>query len=307
MLPMASLRFMGSFVLAITVLIAPWQKATAQTLQQLRNEVRVNDPESVASPDHDRDRDCDDDQHDWDGDGLSDGYSLEDLAGLTIIAGMVVTAPFWVPIGLAEDSPSRPGYFPAFPYQYNVGYMLIHPNEYHGISGPRTPFNWAVRARSDYGTNFSGLSWVGGNVLIESTPRFGIESDFRFYQDDLLTVNNPGPNPDTAWLGDANVFYRFAQSERLQMRSGLGINWLSDRHHTDVGFNFTYAGDYYPIKPWVISGEFDWGVLGDEMLLHTRITTGLQHKGLEAYVGYDLIDIGKFQSNSLIAGVRLWY
>ena len=57
----------------------------------------------------------------------------------------------------------------------------------------------------------------------------------------------------------------------------------------------------------MISGEIDWGLLGDETLLHARITTGLQYKGLEAFVGYDFVDIGKFQQNSMILGVRLWF
>lgn len=283
---------------AIVMSIASWQSASAQTLQQLRNEVRVNDPEPVRSPQPDRDYDdCDDD---YDG----DTYSAEEVELFGMLTGGVLTSPFWLPMVIADDNLGRAGYFPAFPYQYDVGYMLIHPDQYHGVGGPRQPFTYAVRARSDYGTNFNGLDWVGGNVLAEFSTRFGIESEFRFYQDNLLAGNQP---PDTAWLGDANIFYRFAQNDRMQFRSGVGVNWLSDRQQTDVGFNFTYAADFYPTKPWVISGEFDWGILGDETLLHARFTTGIQHKGLEAYLGYDLIDIGQFQSNSLIAGVRLWF
>ena len=294
-----SCRFALCLIGALILSCTSAAKAVAQTLPQLRNEVRVNDPEPVSTPDRNngRDRDdyCDDDSCD------GDGYTLEEIGALTFLTGLTVTAPFWVPIGLTDDSPSRVGRFPAFPYQYDIGYMLIHPDEYSGIRGPTVPFDWAVRARSDYGTNFSGLDWVAGNLMLETSSRFGLESDFRFYQDSSVPVQ------DSAWLGDANIFYRFAQSERVQVRSGLGINWFSDRLHIDVGFNCTYAGDLYPIQPWVISGEFDWRVLGDEMLLHARVTSGLQYKGLEAYVGYDFIDIGKFQSNSLIAGLRLWF
>ncbi|WP_254512211.1 hypothetical protein [Anatilimnocola floriformis] len=276
--------------------------AQAQSLGQLRSEVRVKDPAPPREPDrsqdnqHDDDDDCDD----------SDSYESDTIKFIGLLSAVAITAPVWVPMKFADDELSRPGYFPAFPYQYDVGYMLIPPNVYEGNTGTRDPFTYAVRARSDYGTNFTGLNWVGGQVLAEFSTRFGLESDFRFYQQDFF---NPPQNAahDTAWLGDANVFYRFAQNEFMQFRTGLGVNWLSDRLHTDVGFNFTYAADFYSTKPWVISGEFDWGRLGDETLLHARITTGVQVKGLEAYVGYDLIDVGKFQSNSLIAGVRLWF
>lgn len=289
-------------VLPILLAVLLTQLAQAQTLSQLRSEVRVKDPEPPSQPaNYDHRDDCHDDDDD------SDSYSLEDIGVLGMLTGAVVTSPFWLPMSLADDNLGRLGYFPAHPYQYDVGYMLIHPNEYSGISGPRLPFTYAVRARSDYGTNFSGLDWIGGNVLAEFSTRFGIESDFRFYQQDVLALSTNQPQRDTAWLGDANVFYRFAQNDYVQMRSGVGVNWLSDQQHTDVGFNFTYAGDFYLAKPWILSAEFDWGLLGDETLLHTRITTGLTYKGLEAFVGHDFIDIGKFQSNSLIAGVRLWF
>jgi hypothetical protein len=283
------------------------EQGFGQQLQQLRSEVRVSDP---APPSRSSNHDDDDDHRYDDGscDLDDDGLSGDELVGLSYLSGIVLTSPYWIPISAAGDNWGRMGYFPAHPYQYDVGYMIVHPDEYSGIRGPLLKFPWAVRARSDAGTNFAGLNWVGGNVLVESTLRFGIESDFRFYQEDLFVQPATiGSQVDTAWLGDANVFIRFAQSEKMQMRSGIGINWLSDRQHSDVGFNFTYAGDFYPIEPWVISGEFDWGLLGDETLLHARVTTGLQYKGLEAYVGYDFVDIGKFQQNSMILGVRLWF
>jgi hypothetical protein len=301
-----SLRMHHWCLLPVLLLIVLTRPVQAQTLNQLRSEVRVKDPEPPSRPSNYDHHDDHHDHHHGD-DDYDDGYSLEDIGLLGLLGGAVVTAPFWLPMSLADDNLGRPGYFPAHPYQYDVGYMLIHPNEYSGISGPRLPFTYAVRARSDYGTNFSGLDWVGGHVLAEFSTRFGAESDFRFYQQDILSSNSNQPQRDTAWLGDANVFFRFAQNDYVQMRSGVGINWLSDQQHTDVGFNFTYAGDFYLTKPWVISAEFDWGLLGDETLLHTRLTTGLTYRGLEAFVGHDFIDIGKFQSNSLIAGLRVWF
>jgi hypothetical protein len=65
-------------------------------------------------------------------------------------------------------------------------------------------------------------------------------------------------------------------------------------------------GTWFSVKPWVLSGEFDWGVLGDEQLVHVRLTTGLQYQGLETYIGCDFLDVGRFQTNSLVAGLRIW-
>jgi hypothetical protein len=132
-----------------------------------------------------------------------------------LVAGYVVTMPYWVPVKWTEDKIRSCGYSPEFPYQYELGYLMTNPEEAHGIPGPRQPFTWAARGHVDYGANFSGLDWIGGQLLVEHTYRFG----------------------------DANLFVRFAQSEELQMRSGIGINFLSDRQQTDIGVNFTYAGD----------------------------------------------------------------
>lgn len=280
------------------------ETACGQVLQSLRDEVRQGDADS-SDDDDDRPRRNNNNCRDsYDGssayDDANDDCGLTESLGLA--AGWVLTMPYWGPVKWTEDSHSKTGYFPAFPYQYDFGYMMLNPEEAHGVPGARRPFPWAVRAHTDYGTNFSGLDWIGGRMLVESSLRFGIESDFRYYQEDASAGAN-----DSLWLGDANLFFRFAQSEQLQMRSGVGINFLSDRQQSDIGFNFTYAGDYYPIKPWVISGEFDWGLLGDEQLLHVRVTTGLQYGGLETYIGYDFLDIGRFQSNSLVGGVRIWF
>lgn len=290
-------------------LVLVWLPETVcgQSLSFLRSEVRQSDSDS-SSDDDDDDADPprkrDDHCHDsYDGsscyDDTNNDCGLTEALGLA--AGWVITMPYWGPVKWTDDSYRKSGYFPAFPYQHDFGYMMLNPEEAHGVPGPRRPFPWAARAHTDYGTNFSGLDWIGGHVLVESTTRFGIESAFRYYQEDVAA------GTDSAWLGDANLFFRFAQSEQVQLRSGIGINFLSDRQQSDVGFNFTYAGDWYPVKPWVLSGEFDWGLLGDEQLLHVRLTTGLQYGGLESYIGYDFLDIGRFQTNSLVAGLRIWF
>ena len=65
--------------------------------------------------------------------------------------------------------------------------------------------------------------------------------------------------PDQLWLGDVNVVYRCAQIPILQMRTGLGMNWLADEFGSDVGFNFTYSGDFFPADPWLVSAGINWG------------------------------------------------
>jgi hypothetical protein len=163
-------------------------------------------------------------------------------------------------------------------------------------------YNWLLRTRIEYADTFDELSRIGGQVLWDTSSRWGLDAQL-----DYLHEDRPGNPNDQLWLGDVNVVYRFAQSPRLQMRSGVGLNWMSDTAGTDLGFNFTYGGDLFPKKPWVLSAEIDWGWLGHAGLFRGRTTLGVQLRRWEVYTGYEYLDVGSTQLNSLLGGVRMWY
>jgi hypothetical protein len=285
----------------LSVLLLWSSPASAQELQTLRDEVRMDDPDPPSNSNSGGN-----DQHDhYDDLYDDDSVSLDAYLGIGVLAGLGLTAPYWLPMAYLDDGPSKTGYFPAFPYQYDVGYMLIEPPGAGGYLGPRDLNVWAVRTRGEYGTAITGLNWVGTNISVETVTRIGFESDVRFYQEDLSQMAQP--QFDSAYVGDVNMVYRFAQNEYWQFRSGLGVNFLSDRQQSDIGFNFTYGFDWYPIRPLVISSEIDWGLLGDETLIHFRLSSGVQWNGLEAFVAYDLYDVGQFDNISLVTGLRLWF
>ena len=110
-----------------------------------------------------------------------------------------------------------------------------------------------------------------------------------------------------AVLGETDAVIRFAQNEHWMFRSGLGVNSLSDALDTDVGFNFTYGVDWFPINPLVFSSEIDLGSLGHAWLFHVRTSAGVTFKGAEIFAAYDYYDIGDGQLKGLSAGVRLWF
>lgn len=281
--------------------------AAADSLSQLRSDVRA--PDSPEKPKQEkRPRESDEDCSSCDDDPYDD-YTLEDAEGtigavgfLGVLGAVVASSPFWGPPIMIGDGYAHPGYFPSYPYQYERGYMMVDYTDLYQGKEQREGYKWAWRARPDYGTNFSGLEWIGGNFLLETTPRIGAETDFRF-----LEETAPGGGRDELWLGDANLFWRFAQSDQTQMRAGVGFNWLSDELHSDFGFNFTYAVDWYPVQPLVISAEMDLGNLNEAWLFHIRTTAGVTWRGAEAFVGYDLYDIDHFQAQGMVAGVRLWF
>ena len=93
----------------------------------------------------------------------------------------------------------------------------------------------------------------------------------------------------------------------MQWRTGFGFNWLDDPVDTDFGFNFTYGADWYPARPWVLSATLDWGTLGHAELFRFHTTAGVLVNRVETYIGYKYLDIDRTQTNSLLAGVRIWF
>jgi hypothetical protein len=295
-------RFLHSLVLLAfgVCLLAASDRATGQALEELRTDVRTSDPGSPGNSPPKSNSSSSGTSSNYD--DPNDDWSLEELAGGAALAGAGITLPFWGPPLLAGDTYSQPANFLHFPYQYDQGYMLLGSLPTSTVPNWFDPYLVAARARSEFGTDFNNLAWVGGQIILETTPRLGLDSDFRYVTEKVSTSTR-----DSLWVGDANVLFRFTQSPWLIMRTGLGANFLSDTRRTDFGFNFTYGGDFFPLRPWVISSELDLGTLGHTNLYHFRGTIGANWRHSEAYVGYDYLDIGPTQIAGLVAGLRLWF
>ncbi|MDP7019215.1 MAG: hypothetical protein QGG36_25685 [Pirellulaceae bacterium] len=213
------------------------------------------------------------------------------------LLGIGLAAPYWGPVAAIGDDYSAVGYFPAHPYQGDaVGSMMILPHV------PEEPYGWSGRASFDFGTDFNDFTSYRGKFLAETSSRFGIDGEVTYWTESLAAGGN-----DDLWTGDINGVFRFAQSEHWQLRSGVGVNWLDDGVDDNFGFNFTYGGDYFPVKPWVFSSELDWGRIGDAHLLHLRTTVGVTYECGEIYAGFDYYDVGPVEISSVIAGFRVWF
>jgi hypothetical protein len=216
------------------------------------------------------------------------------LAGV-IGAGAVVTSPFWVPHSLLGDDFSTKESFSRYPYASTSGY-LVDP----GTPVPTSPF--AVRLDADYVEAFDNLDLINGHILVSTVSRIDVDARIQH----LGELTPSGPN-DEIWIGDFNVMFRFGQASFAEFRTGLGINWLNDPTQTDLGFNFTYGVDVFPVKPFILSAVMDAGTLGHAGLFRFRSTAGVAYKRLEFYTGYEYTDIGRTHWNGLIGGVRLWF
>ncbi|MHB0960968.1 MAG: hypothetical protein ACYC6N_30685 [Pirellulaceae bacterium] len=220
------------------------------------------------------------------------------LTWLVLVAGGAVAAtPFWGPLLLTDDRYSESARFLEYPYKHDALGNLI----FSEVPSEDTR-NWTFRAEANYAENFSRFSRLDAGMQLEGANRFGIDTGLNFWhQADQETWDGD------FWTGDVNLLFRFAQSEWLQTRVGVGGNWLSDRRASEFGVNFTYKADVFIRDPLILSGDLDWGTLGDETLFHPRITLGAQWHRAELFIGCDYFDIGPTQATSLIAGGRFWY
>jgi len=291
--------------LTIALLLAPLIEngsSKAQELDQLRESVRqprASGPSTSGTSNHDRlrgesrQRGCADDDDDG---------SLTELVAWGALA--VVAAPFCLPRSAIDDESFEPGRFDRYPfYDCNPGLMRVDRDDCDGPDPliSTKAYHWLVRFRTEYTESFDDLSRTGGQLLWDTSSRWGIDTQF----DNLRESRDLQPDDDL-WIGDANWVYRFAQSPRVQMRTGIGFNWLKDDSKSDFGFNFTYGGDFFVKKPLVVSTEIDWGLLGNANLFRGRVTTGIAWHRCELYTGYEHLKIGSMELNGLVAGIRLW-
>lgn len=224
-----------------------------------------------------------------------DGWDGNMILGGLYLTGLAVSSPIWVPDAMLGDDFVSRGYFLDFPYDGATGHVVS--DEY--AAGGKI---WAARFDAEYVETFDRIESIGGHLLLDTTFRVGLDTSFSHLQE-----RHRHGRLDTLDIGDCNFVYRFAQGDWAEFRTGLGLNWLNDSPHGDVGFNFTYAADIYPCKPWVISAAIDWGTLGEAELFRFRTTAGLVFHGIETYAGYEYTDIGRTQWNGLVAGLRFWF
>ncbi len=264
--------------------------AAAQTVELARQEVRQSDPVSPrpASSEPPSREDRPSSASDPSEEAAELGYYPALLLGV----GAAVTSPVWAPKYLLDDNYRTPGYFPPHPYEKSRGSLVLATEPYE----PLRP--WSAQASLSYGDDFDGLARTAGQVLVSTTQRIDFDTEWNWYRED---------QPDGAesiHTGDFNVMFRCAQSVRAQLRIGLGLNWLVDEEDQDVGFNFTYGAQIFPIKPWVLAAELDWGTLGNAPLLHVRATAGLVFHGCELFTGYDYRSIGQADLMGPMVGLR---
>ena len=286
----------------LLVLALGADRACAGKLREVREEVRTPRPRSDSSrPPTSVSNDDDDD------DGILDEIFAE-VFGPAIGQGFLwsLGLPFIGPHYLLDDDIHRPGYFLPHPYAEDTpGSMVLQP--FRDATLPPYPQpegtqSWSVRAAIEDSYDFEGVNRATFLASIDTTSRFGAESAWTWFHEPLETGGS-----DDLTIGDANLTFRFAQNEFVQMRAGLGARMMVDEFGTEAGFNFTYAIDIFPEDPFVLSAVIDLGNLGEAFVFQGRFHLGAAFDGWEPYVGYDFLRIGSVTIQGPVLGVRRWF
>lgn len=224
-----------------------------------------------------------------------------------VLSRMIILAPFYVPMAILNDEYDFRLDFTPHPYARGYhGYQILKEdwaNIYYSFDASAIPRkSWAVRLSLENGNDFDGLNRFAGQLKVEHESRFGFTSNWHYFAGRL-----PCGCIDETVIGDTNVTYRFAQNEVASMYSGLGFRVLTDRKTTNFGFNFTYGGDWFPVRPLIVSGVIDAGSLGSAFVFHARGSVGAIWHGCEVFAGYDYLRIGSVDLQGPMAGVRLWF
>lgn len=279
----------------IGLLVALPQTARGQVLDQLRHDVREGAAETPSSAQPSQParsgRDGSNSNNSPSDPNAQDEGESESL--LLVGAGLVAAAPFWGPHVALDDDFLTPSYFLRYSYWHDEpGSMFTLPPY-----GARLRA-WQTELAFEYADNLDDLDRYGAHFRLSTTSRIDVETNWNTLEEETSSGR------DHVTVGDVDLLYRFAQSEKLQFRSGLGANWFDDHQGAVAGFNFRYGADYFPCRPWHFAALFDLGELGKAGLVHVRSTAGITYARWELFTGYDYRKIGSVHFGGPVAGVQ---
>lgn len=153
-----------------------------------------------------------------------------------------------------------------------------------------------------YGHDFGERSVVGGQFVLETRSRFGLDLE--------IAHRDFGVGSPELWFGDANATLRFAQCSWLNGKVGAGLAWGVDsgaNGGADFGGNVLYSLDAFPFRPLIATAVAEAGMIGNERwFTHAQATGGWSFGLIELFVGVDHFELDARQQTTMLAGLRFW-
>ena len=157
--------------------------------------------------------------------------------------------------------------------------------------------DWFSRVTVQGGSDFDGLGQGGIGLLLQPTNSLGLEASATLFRESSTAFR------DHLWLGDVNLLFEPVSGD-VRFRFGIGLNWLGDAYGGEAGFNLTTGTDIRLSNRWLLTGEIDYGTLGDSDVFHSQVTLGATFGNRELFAGYNYYDIGGAELDGVIFGLR---
>lgn len=157
---------------------------------------------------------------------------------------------------------------------------------------------WSGRLSSTYGYDFEEITQGYFGLLLQSPGGFGLDTSVMMFRENGATFR------DHLWMGDVNLVYEVVNYGDFRARMGVGINWLGDQYGGESGFNLTTGFDWQLSPEWILTGETDFGSLGDSDLFRGELSIGRQFGNAEWAAGYRHTEVGGTSLGSVFTGFR---
>lgn len=284
--------------IALFLIVSMSAPAAAGKLDKVRDEIKKDSSSKSSASSKSRSSSSSSDtsssgwspSFDWD----ADKGAIQSM----LIFAAVVTSPFWAPYPIWEKDrwEFEPGFLD-YPYQ-------------GGMPGYGT---------DDLNSNSTLDSFAGRLQLGAGLASWGyrLTGDLRIALDSRLDIHLTGfalveeqdnGDLDKMYFLEPGVSWLFALGDRAQFRMGAEIVLLLDPKGSPVpGITGTYAVDWFPADPLVLTFEFAAGVLGERFYSHSEFTLGLVLGPIEPFVGYEARFVGDQYMGTGSAGLRIWF
>ena len=159
----------------------------------------------------------------------------------------------------------------------------------------------AMRVWAEGGAADLTLARGSAGFLWSGAHRLELSGEVRMFYEKLSATQS-----DRLWIGSIGAHYVFAQSERAQLRSGLGLRVMPDGNDQFMGAYFSYGMDLYPMRPLILSVNGDIGGLNGAAVGTLRATLGAIVDQVEVYGGYEGFWLGDVDLSMALLGARIW-
>ncbi|HSI04694.1 MAG TPA: hypothetical protein VLC93_09470, partial [Myxococcota bacterium] len=169
--------------------------------------------------------------------------------------------------------------------------------------------SWAAQASLD------GAS-IDGNTLrlrprfrLFTPSRFELDAESSIYREELGARDRIELDRDVDWMtvSTMHAAIRFAQSQAVQFRIGIGPRLMTTPDAAFMGWDLSYGFEAFPFRPVILAGSASMGTVGQAFVTELRGSVGFVVSAVEIMVGGERLQIGDTVLAGPTAGVRVWF